>query len=79
MWARVLNLDTWVSGLEATDLRAVISDLLSEPNGEDGHPLEWVNADQNWRANLREDLALLLEAFLDVVEDLILTKVVKGE
>jgi len=79
MRARVLDKDTWIGGRETADLRAVVSDLLSELDGEDGHPLVRIHTDQDRCADLRVNLFALLEALLDVVEDRLLAEIVEGE
>ena len=63
----------------ATHLRAIVTDFLGALDGENGQTLVRVHADQDWSADLGENVALLLEALLDVVEDGLLAEIVEGE
>ena len=67
--ARVLNEDAWPGCCLSADLRAIVAHLLSILDGEDRQALVGVHADQDWSTDLRENIALLLESFLNVEED----------
>ena len=69
MRARVLNEDTWLGCCLSANLRAIVTHLLSILHGENRQALVGVQTDQDWSTNLREYIALLLESFLNVVED----------
>lgn len=76
MWAWVLSL-LLACIAKASHLRAVVSDLLCEGDVEDGQALVRVDADQDWRTDLRKGVPLLLEALFDVVKDGILAEIVQ--
>ena len=69
MRARVLNEHTRSGCCLSTDLRAVVTHLLRILHGENRQALVGIHADQDWSTNLGEYIALLLESFLNVVED----------
>ena len=69
MRARVLNEDAWPGRCLSADLRAIVTHLLSIFHRENRQSLVGIHADQDWSTNLGEYIALLLESFLNVVED----------
>ena len=69
MRARVLNEDAWPRCCLSADLRAIVAHLLSILHGEDRQAPVGVHADQDWSTDLGENIALLLESFLNVEED----------
>ena len=79
MWAGIFDQCAGFGGSLATHLRAIVTDFLGALDGENGQTLVRVHADQDWSADLGENVALLLEALLDVVEDGLLAEIVEGE
>lgn len=68
-----------VGGLVATHLHAVVPDLLGMGYVENGQSFVGVDTQQDGCADLREDLSLFSKAYLNIVQDRVLTKVVERE
>lgn len=79
MRTRVGHCGAGTRSFEATNLRAVVSDLLCEADVKDWKAAVWIDADENGSTDLRENLALLLESCLDIEQDQIFVKVVEHE
>lgn len=67
--ARILNDLTRPRGSLPSHLGAIVTDFLRLLDRENRQTLVGIHADQDRGADLRENLALLLEAFLNVMED----------